>query len=202
MIPSQGWGGVMTGRGYAIFDTGVGRCGIVWSDAGIVAVQLPEARELDTRRRLYRLYPEAREMRPPPMVEIAIQGIAAALRGRDADFSEVALDMEGVSLFNQRVYEHARSIPRGETRTYDEVATAMRRTGAEYSVAQAIARNPFMIIVPCHRVLEAGHYADKISPYGGTISKRHLLSIEGTRPIASKTLFDVLLPVAPPRSPT
>jgi len=190
------------GRGYAIFDTGVGRCGIVWSDAGIVAVQLPEARELDTRRRLYRLYPEAREMRPPPMVETAIQGIAAALRGRDADFSDVALDLEGISLFNQRVYEHARSIPRGETRTYDEVAAAMRRTGAEFSVAQAIAKNPFMIIVPCHRVLEAGHYADKISPYGGTISKRHLLSIEGTRPIASKSLFDVLLPVAPPRSPT
>src|SRR5690349_11521270 len=189
------------GLGYAFFDTGVGRCGIVWSEAGIVAVQLPEARELDTRRRLYRLYPEAREMRPSPMVELAIQRIASALRGHDADFSEVALDVEGVSLFNQRVYEFARSIPRGETRTYEEVATAMRRTGAELSVAQAIAKNPFMIIVPCHRVLEAGHYADKISPYGGTISKRHLLSIEGTRPIASKTLFDVLLPVAPPRTP-
>jgi methylated-DNA-[protein]-cysteine S-methyltransferase len=200
MIPAVGWGGVMTG--YAFFDTGVGRCGIVWGDAGVVAVQLPEARELDTRRRLLRLYPEAREMSPPPMIAIATQGIANALRGRDADFSEIALDWEGVSLFNQRVYEFARSIPRGETRTYDEVATAMRRTGAEYSVAQAIAKNPFMIIVPCHRVLEAGHYADKISPYGGTISKRHLLSIEGTRPIASKTLFDVLLPVAPPRSPT
>jgi methylated-DNA-[protein]-cysteine S-methyltransferase len=200
MIPGQGWGGVMTG--YAFFDTGVGRCGIVWNDAGVVAVQLPEARELDTRRRLLRLYPEARETSPPPMIAIATQGIASALRGRDADFSEIALDWEGVSLFSQRVYEFARSIPRGETRTYDEVATAMRRAGAEYSVAQAIARNPFMIIVPCHRVLEAGHYADKISPYGGTISKRHLLSIEGTRPIASKTLFDVLLPVAPPRSPT
>jgi methylated-DNA-[protein]-cysteine S-methyltransferase len=190
------------GFGYAIFDTGVGRSGIVWSDAGIVAVQLPEARELETRRRLFRLYPEAREMRPSPMVEIAIQGIATALRGHNADFSDVALDWEGISLFNQRVYEFARSIPRGETRTYDEVATAMRRAGAEFSVAQAIAKNPFMVIVPCHRVLEAGHYADKISPYGGTISKRHLLSIEGTRPIASKTLFDVLLPVAPPRSPT
>jgi methylated-DNA-[protein]-cysteine S-methyltransferase len=75
----------------------------------------------------------------------------------------------------------------------------MRRTGATYSVAEAIGKNPFMVIVPCHRVLEAGHYADKISPFGGTISKRHLLSLEGTHPIASKTLFDVLLPVAPPR---
>ena len=187
--------------GYAIFDTAVGRCGIVWSEAGIIAVQLPEARELDTRRRLFRLYPEAREMHPSPMIEIAVQAIATALRGRDADFSEIALDMEGIPLFDQRVYAFARAIPRGETRTYDEVAASMRRTEAELQVAQAIARNPFMIVVPCHRVLEAGHYADKISPYGGTISKRHLLSIEGTRPIASKTLFDVLLPVAPPRPP-
>jgi methylated-DNA-[protein]-cysteine S-methyltransferase len=199
MIPGGMWGGVVTG--YAIFDTAVGRCGIVWSEAGIVAVQLPEARELDTRRRLFRLYPEAREMRPSAMIEIATKAIATALRGRDADFSEIALDMEGVPLFDQRVYAFVRAIPRGETRTYDEVATTMRRTGAELSVAQAIARNPFVIVVPCHRVLEAGHYADKISPYGGTISKRHLLSIEGTRPIASKTLFDVLLPVAPPRPP-
>ena len=91
---------------------------------------------------------------------------------------------------------------RGETRTYDEVASSLRASGAVYSVAQAIKRNPFMIIVPCHRVLEAGHYADKISPNGGAISKRRLLSIEGTKTTASKTLFDVLLPVAPPRAPT
>ena len=39
-----------------------------------------------------------------------------------------------------------------------------------------------MIIVPCHRVLEAGDYADRISPNGGGISKRRLLSIEGAPP--------------------
>jgi methylated-DNA-[protein]-cysteine S-methyltransferase len=187
------------GRSYAIFGTGVGRCGIVWSEAGVVSVQLPEAREIETLRRLFRLYPEAHEQRPPPMVEIAIEGIAAQLRGGTSEFSDVTLDMTGISAFNQRVYEFTRVVPRGETRTYNELATQMRRPGAERSVAQAIGRNPFMIIVPCHRVLETGHYADKNSPFGGTISKRHLLSLEGTRPIASKTLFDVLLPVAPPR---
>ena len=66
-------------------------------------------------------------------------------------------------------------------------------------MAQALARNPFMLIVPCHRVLEAGGYADRISPNGGSISKRRLLSIEGAGSSGSKTLFDVLLPVAPPR---
>src|SRR5689334_12371954 len=108
MILGLGWGSVMTGRGYAIFDTAVGRCGIVWSDAGVVAVQLPEARELETRRRLFRLYPEAREMSPPAMIALATEGIANALRGRDADFSDIALDLEGISLFNLRVYEFAR----------------------------------------------------------------------------------------------
>ncbi len=191
----------MAGRGYTIFDTTVGRCGIAWSQTGIVGVHLPEAREIETRGRLLRQYPDAREMRPPLGVEIAIEGIVTLLRGGAADFSDAVLDMHGIPAFNQRVYEFARRIPRGETRTYGEVAVQLRASGAAHSVATAISRNPFMIIVPCHRVLEAGSYADKISPNGGSISKRRLLSIEGYGSKSSKTLFDVLLPVAPPRPP-
>jgi methylated-DNA-[protein]-cysteine S-methyltransferase len=196
MIPS---GGVMAGRGYTIFDTGIGRCGIAWSDIGVAGVQLPEAREIETRGRMLRQYPDARELRPPLNVEIAIEGIVALLRGEDSDLSDVALDTSSIHAFNARVYAFTRTIPRGETRTYGEVAASLRASGASHSVAQAIVRNPFMIIVPCHRVLEAGGYADRISPNGGAISKRRLLSIEGAHPISSKTLFDVLLPVAPTR---
>jgi methylated-DNA-[protein]-cysteine S-methyltransferase len=189
----------MAGRGYTVFDTAIGRCCIVWSNAGIVAVQLPEAREIDTRRRVYHLYPDARELRPPTNTEIAVQGIVTLLRGEAIDLSDVMLDVAGIHVFNQRVYQLTRAIPRGETRTYGEIATRLGASGATHSVAQAIAKNPFMIIVPGHRVLEAGHYADQISPYGGTISKRRLLSIEGASASSSKTLFDALLPVAPPR---
>jgi methylated-DNA-[protein]-cysteine S-methyltransferase len=189
----------MSGRGFTIFDTGIGRCGIAWGDDGIVGVQLPEAREIETRRRLFQLYPDAREMRPPLNTEIAIEGIVALLRGEASDLNDVTLDTSGIHAFYQRVYQFTRTIPRGETRTYGEVAASLRLTSAVHSVAQAIAQNPFVIIVPCHRVLEAGGYADRISPHGGAISKRRLLSIEGAHPISSKTLFDVLLPVAPPR---
>src|SRR4030088_953394 len=183
----------MAGRGYTVFDTGIGRCGIAWSHAGIVGVHLPEAREIETRRRMLRQYPEARELRPPLSVEIAIEGIVALLRGQPSDLSDVALDVSGIPAFNQRVYEFTRTIPHRETRTYGEIAARLRASGAVHSVAQAIARNPFMIIVPCHRVLEAGGYADRISPNGGSISKRRLLSIEGAGPASSKTLFDVPL---------
>ncbi|MDO9563231.1 MAG: MGMT family protein, partial [Bradyrhizobium sp.] len=122
------------------------------------------------------------------------------LRGQPGDLSDVILDVTGIHAFNQRVYRLAQAIPRGETRTYGEIATRLGASGAVHSVAQALAKNPFVIIVPCHRVLEAGSYADRMSPHGGSISKRRLLSIEGARSaVSSKTLFDVLLPVAPPR---
>src|SRR5207247_493850 len=106
--------------------------GIAWGELGVIGVQLPEAREIDTRRRLFQLYPDARELRPPLNVETAIEGIATLLRGGDSDLSEVALDVTGIPAFNQRVYAFARSIPRGETRTYGEVASALRASGAVY----------------------------------------------------------------------
>ncbi len=191
----------MAGRGYVVFDTAIGRCGIVWSDIGIVGVQLPEAREIDTRRRLFRLFPEARELRPPLNSELAIEGIVALLRGGDSDLSDITLDMTGIAPFNQRVYECIRAVPRGETRTYAEVAAGLRVPGALHSVTHALARNPFMIIVPCHRVVETASYPDKISSNGGVISKRRLLSIEGSHQPMGQSLFDVLLPAAPPRAP-
>lgn len=154
----------MVGHGYTIFDTAIGRCGIIWSSTGVVAVQLPEAREIDTRRRIFQVHPEAREQRPSENAELAIEGIVGLLHGSDPDFSDVSLDAGGVPGFNRRVYEHACTIPRGETRTYHEIAKALSAAGAAHSVAQAIAKNPYMLIVPCHRVLEAGNYADRLSP--------------------------------------
>jgi methylated-DNA-[protein]-cysteine S-methyltransferase len=189
----------MAGQGYGIFDSTVGRCGIAWGGSGILGVQLPEAREIETRRRMLRQYPDARELRPPPMVEIAIDGIAALLRGKPCDFSDVVLDMNGMPPFNRRVYEYARTIPRGETVTYAEFAKRLGASGAANAVGQAIGRNPFSILVPCHRVLATDGATDSFGMNGGMISKRRLLSLEGALAMSGPTLFDVLLSVAPPR---
>ncbi len=187
------------GRGYTIFDTSVGRCGIAWADAGIVGVQLPESREIETRRRMLRQYPDARELRPPADVQAAIDSIVALLRGQSGDFSGIALDMTGVPPFNRRVYEFARTIPRGESRTFAEVAARLGASGASHAVGQAIGRNPFTIIVPCHRILATAGAADGFCAHGGVVTKRRLLSLEGALAKSGPTLFDVLLSVAPPR---
>jgi methylated-DNA-[protein]-cysteine S-methyltransferase len=191
---------MLAGHGYTVFDTTVGRCGIAWSQAGVVGVQLPEAREIETRRRMLRQYPEARELRPPPEVEIAIGGIVALLRGQACDFTDVTLDMHGVAPFNRRVYQCARAIPRGETMTFAEVAKRLGASGASHAVGQAIMRNPFTIVVPCHRVLPAAGETDGVCANGGVISRRRLLSLEGALASSGPTLFDVLLSVASPRS--
>ena len=189
---------MLAGRGYSIFDTTVGRCGIAWGQAGVVSVQLPEAREMETRRRMLRQHPEARELRPPAEVELAIEGIVTLLRGHASDFSDVVLDMQGVAPFSRRVYELVRGIPRGDIMTFAEVAKRLGASGASHAVGQAIARNPFTLIIPCHRVLAAAGETNAICANGGVITKRRLLSLEGALKSGGPTLFDVLLPVAPP----
>jgi len=168
----------MTAHGFTLFDTAIGRCGVAWSDRGLVGVQLPEASTAATRERMLQRFPAAGETAPPPKVQIAIDGIVALLRGESNDLSAIALDMEGVAPFHRRVYETARSIPPGKTLAYGEVAARLGAAGAARAVGQALGHNPFPIIVPCHRVLSAGGKIGGFSAHGGTATKRRMLALE------------------------
>src|SRR4051812_49662736 len=143
----------MTAYGFTLFDTAIGRCGVAWSDRGLVGVQLPEASEVEARERMLRRFPAAAETTPPPEVRDAIDGIVALLQGKPSDLSAIALDMEGVAPFHRRVYEVARTIPPGKTLAYGEVAARLGAAGAARAVGQALGHNPFPIVVPCHRVV-------------------------------------------------
>jgi methylated-DNA-[protein]-cysteine S-methyltransferase len=180
----------MTEHGLALFDTDIGPCGIVWGAHGITGVQLPEASEARTRARLVRRYPHAREATPPADVRRAIDGIVALLRGEASDLSAAALDMDGVPEFDRRVYAVARDIAPGATLSYGEIAARLGERGLARDVGQALGRNPFPIIVPCHRVLAAGGKAGGFSANGGVTTKLRLLTIERARTSDAPTLFD------------
>jgi O-6-methylguanine DNA methyltransferase len=137
----------MIAHGFALFDTAIGRCAIAWSGRGILAVQLPEADERKTRARLIRRFPQAHEAAPPPAVARALEGIAALLRGERIDLSAVALDLDGVSPFHRRVYEVARTIAPGATRSYGEIAARLGAPRSARAVGQALGRNPVPILV-------------------------------------------------------
>jgi methylated-DNA-[protein]-cysteine S-methyltransferase len=180
----------MMEQGFTLFDTDIGPCGIAWGERGVIAVQLPEASAVRTRARLMRRCPGAREAPPPPEVQAAIEGIVALLRGEARDLSHVALDMERVEEFDRRVYEIARNIPSGETLSYGEIAVGLGGRELARDVGQSLGRNPFPIIVPCHRVLAVGGKAGGFSANGGVTTKLRLLTIERARTSATPTLFD------------
>ena len=166
------------GAGFTLFDTPIGRCGIAWGERGVRAVQLPGARESETRARLLARVPEATQASPPEAVLPAIDAIVALLSGRGGDLSQVPLDMDGLPAFQQRVYAAARGIPPGQTVSYGDLAARMGVPGAARAVGQALGRNPFPVIVPCHRVLAAGGRMGGFSANGGIVTKLRMLNIE------------------------
>lgn len=153
------------------FPTALGRCAIRWSEAGVTGVALPSARP-----------------HPGPALEdgavvpegirAAIDGITSVMAGDRRDLREVALDEGGLDDFRRAVYAATREIGPGTTRSYGEVARAIGRPGDARDVGAALARNPFPIVVPCHRVLRTGGH---LGGYGGGLPvKVKLLELEST----------------------
>jgi len=169
----------MSAFSFMLFDTAIGQCGIGWSEGGLGCVQLPEATSRHTQKRLCAILPGACRAIAPKSVDEAITGITAVLRGEAKNLSYVDLDMRLVSPFYQRVYEVTRKIPPGVTVTYGDIAIRIGSPGAARAVGQALGRNPFAIVVPCHRVVAANGNMCGFSAHGGTATKLRLLTIEG-----------------------
>lgn len=175
---------------WTLFDTAIGRCGVAWSERGLVGVQLPEADEAATRARMERRWPGAESWHPPEQAATAMREIAGLLAGARTDLRGIPLDSEGVPPFHLRVYELARGIPPGATLTYGEIAERLGDPGAARTVGQALGHNPWPLVVPCHRVLAAGGKLGGFSAVGGAEFKRRLLVSEGAPLAAELSLFD------------
>ena len=180
----------MTALGFTLFDTAVGRCGIVWGERGIVGLQLPEGGDEKARARVARRFSNAAEAEPSADVRKAISLIVALLQGKPSDLSGIMLDMDRVADFEQRVYAIARSIPPGRTLTYGDIATKLGDKLAARDVGQAMGKNPFPIVVPCHRVVAANGKLGGFSANGGVRTKLKLLAIEGTLAGSQLGLFE------------
>jgi methylated-DNA-[protein]-cysteine S-methyltransferase len=164
---------------YTVFQTPIGHCAVAWNDAGLIGVQLPEGSAVTTARRIVGRFRGAVRRTPPPTVRLAIEAIRKLLRDGKDELAAIELDLSGHTPFYRRVYELARAIPSGETVSYGELAARAGEPGAARAVGQAMAHNPFPLIVPCHRVLAAHGRAGGFSARGGVETKFRLLRIEG-----------------------
>jgi methylated-DNA-[protein]-cysteine S-methyltransferase len=175
---------------FALFDTAIGRCGIVWGERGINAVQLPMPSEQNTRARIRQRHGDIAEATPPANVQTAIARIVELLKGKPDDLADIALDLEGVPEFDRGVYDIARTIPPGKTMTYGDIAKRLGGVALSRDVGQALGHNPCPIVVPCHRVLAAGGKPGGFSANGGIATKLKMLAIEGAPVNHTPSLFD------------
>jgi methylated-DNA-[protein]-cysteine S-methyltransferase len=182
----------MSGLAFSLFDTAIGRCALLWRGGRIVGAALPDSDEIRLRAHLSRRFPGAVETAPSPEIADAIAHVVRLLDGEAVDLGAIALDLSAVEPFELAVYEAARAIPRGETRTYGELAAAIGQPGASRAVGAALGRNPIPIIVPCHRILAAGGKSGGFSAPGGTQTKFRILAIEGARRESDPGLFETL----------
>jgi methylated-DNA-[protein]-cysteine S-methyltransferase len=158
---------------YTVFQTDIGWIGLADSWSGLCRVTLPEKTYEATRQSLG-LTEKLAEFNSDYFSGL-INSLKDYYKGLPVNFS-ARLDFSGLTGFQIAVYQSAMTIPYGETRSYGWIAGKTGNPLAARAVGQALGRNPFPIIVPCHRVIAAD---GKIGGFtGGQLLKQYLLELE------------------------
>jgi AraC family transcriptional regulator of adaptative response/methylated-DNA-[protein]-cysteine methyltransferase len=158
---------------YDIVDGPLGRTLIAATPLGICMVGFADS-DADLVKDLGSRFPAAAIARSRSLLRFAGARLRRFLDGSVRE-SGLPLDVRGTA-FQARVWESLRTIPRGETRTYAEVARAIGKPKAVRAVARACALNPVSLLVPCHRVI--GTDGGLHGYYWGLERKQSLLALE------------------------
>ena len=157
-------------------ETDFGWVGIAVSPRGLLYIILPQPTEAESLRQLRDRWPEARFATEEELGEVEDR-LRRYFAGQPVSFDDLELDMGQATSFQRRVWEVTRAIPRGQTRTYGEIARQVGAPRAARAVGQAMANNPWPVVVPCHRVLGSD---GRLTGFGGGLEmKRRMLEMEG-----------------------
>lgn len=140
---------------WSIVDTALGQAIVAATARGICMVELGED-IVSLERRLHAEFPRARlqqvDAGRDEFLAPRVRAVADALAGKGAAPAAIPVDLIGTA-FQKRVWDALMKIPRGETRSYAELAAALDAPKAARAVASACAHNRVAIVVPCHRVI-------------------------------------------------
>jgi methylated-DNA-[protein]-cysteine S-methyltransferase len=118
-----------------------------------------------------------------PALADRLQDYAA---GGCADFRDVELDLDHLTVFQRKVVKQCRAIAYGQTRSYGELAFESGSSGAARAVGNTMARNRHPLVVPCHRVINADGSIGHFGAPDGSRMKARLLDMERRRPAESE----------------
>lgn len=163
---------------YASVDASIGTVYVAYSDRGVVHVDLaPSDRAF--AQAVEAKFGRRAERDPAPAAALLRQIKTTLTTGKEFTGQ---LDLSDVGPFERRVLEELRRIPKGQVRTYREVAARLGHPTATRAVGNACARNPIPLLIPCHRVVRSDGGLGGYSLRGGVGLKRELLEREGASP--------------------
>jgi methylated-DNA-[protein]-cysteine S-methyltransferase len=179
MSPASNRGAMAADFSFFQFDTPLGAAGIVWrmaaETARIIRIFLP-ADKCAIDCCIQKQFPAAAPATHPSIYAIS-QKIGAFTAGNRVVFSFDMLDWEVCRPFQQLVLLTEARIPRGRVSTYGRIAAHLSAPRAARAVGHALARNPFPLIIPCHRAVRSDGGLGGFQ--GGLAMKRRLLELEG-----------------------
>ncbi|MGB8643952.1 MAG: methylated-DNA--[protein]-cysteine S-methyltransferase [Anaerolineae bacterium] len=172
---------------YTLWHSPFGWIGLAASECGMLAITSPRASRRVARTALVETMGNAGRSGENAPIRATRRELLRYFKGdAGADLESIPLDMERGTPFQRRVWEELRKIPYGETRTYGELARTVGHPNAARAVGQCNARNPWAIVVPCHRLLGAN--AGLTGYAGGLEMKRRLLELERISGTASHAM--------------
>lgn len=160
---------------YTTVGSDLGTVYVAYSEQGVCAVDVGTNDETFVRA-VHRKYqrPLERDPHPPQALRQDLRQFVAAL-----DSFRGPVDLSMVGPFERLVLERLRRIPKGQVRTYGDIAREIGYPGAARAVGNACAKNPVPLLVPCHRVVRSDGGVGGYSLRGGAALKRRLLAQEG-----------------------
>ncbi|CAM7283346.1 bifunctional DNA-binding transcriptional regulator/O6-methylguanine-DNA methyltransferase Ada [Citrobacter freundii] len=135
---------------YTLADCALGRCLVAESERGICAILLGDD-DATLVADLHTLFPAAQDVPAEANFQQRVREVIVAINSRDASLS-LPLDIRGTA-FQQQVWQALRTIPCGETVSYQQLASAIGKPKAVRAVASACGANKLAIVIPCHRVI-------------------------------------------------
>ncbi len=139
---------------------------VVYSDKGVTGIRFQKKKPFNQKRWVH------------PITKKTVREINHYLKGRSQSL-EISIDWKnlGGTVFQKRIWRKIKQIPYGQVKTYSEIARSIKNPGASRAVGTACAKNPLLLVIPCHRVVGTGDLGGFSG--GGLNIKRKLHTLEG-----------------------
>ena len=161
---------------YSLFSTSIGWCGVLTAQRGLLRVYAGYAKRTQLLEKIFD--GAGSRTKKVSATGRVIDTIKRYCSGENVSFAGCHMHWSPLTPFQQTVLKAALKIPYGSVETYGSLARKIGCPRGSRAVGNALAKNPFPLVIPCHRVIRGDGKPGGFSAVGGVVLKKKLLQME------------------------